>query len=157
MKTISVMLFLTLSFGTLPGQDRDPAGPVRVENQPRYVAPDGSVSEITKGEPASKVGAWRLIPSSGDFVLTFVIDDAAECVGPHSVEHNIHSDTLTVTLFDNAPAICPGVFTPREYRLAVTHLNQRRYLLRVYLEGRGGRGGQASGAAPWLAVNVYGL
>ena len=148
-----VILFST----TLAAQDHDPAGPVRVENQPRYVAPDSSISEITKGEPRSQVGEWALIPSTGGFTLTFVIDDAVGCVGPHSVEHNIHRDTLIVTVFNYSPALCPGMVTPREYRLTLSHLKQHYYLLRVYFEGRGGRGGQASGAAPWLSVRAFGL
>jgi hypothetical protein len=156
-KSVLQLPVVILFSATLAAQDHDPAGRVRVENQPRYVAPDGSVSEIRKGEARSQLGEWALIPGTRAFALTFVIDDAVECVGPHSVEHSIQGDTLVVTLFDYSPVICAEAVTPREYRLTLSHLKQHSYWLRVYFEGRGGRGGRASGAAPWLSVRVFGL
>ena len=157
MKSLLRVSLAILLSAPLAAQDHDPAGRVRVQNQPRYVAPDGSVSEITKGEPKSQVGEWSLIPSTGGFTLTFVINDAVGCAGPHSVEHNIHRDTLIVSVFNYSSSPCPAMVTPREYRLTLNHLKQHYYLLRVYFEGRGGRGGQASGAAPWLSVRAFGL
>ena len=155
MKHALVATVLALSPVPLRAQGQDPAGPVRVVDQPEYRAPDGSVSRIAKGQLSSPFGALHLLPSHGAFTLTFVSDDADECVAHHSVEHGIRGDTLTVTLFDNAPALCPGLVTLREYTLSVTNLDSRHYLLQVYFEGRGGRGGRASGARPRYTLDVY--
>ena len=78
-------------------------------------------------------------------------------MGPHSAEHVIQSDTITVTLFDNAPDLCPMAITPTEYTLTLANLRPALYLLRVYREGRGGRGGRASVTFPWLMAEVAAL
>jgi len=106
------------------GQDDDPAGPVRVANQPIFRALGGSVSQARRGEEGGVLGALHLVPASGAFTLTFVTDDAMKCAGPHSVEHEVTGDTRIVTLFDNAPAICPGAFTPTAYTLTVSGLRK---------------------------------
>jgi hypothetical protein len=145
---------LLLAARPLEGQASNPAGPVRVTNQPQFRALDGTISQIRKGEPAAPLGALHLLPGSGRFSLTFVTNDATGCVGPHSVEHQIQGDTITVTLFDNAPDLCPMAITPTEYTLTLSNLRPVLYLLRVYREGRGGRGGRASGVPPWLSIEV---
>ena len=155
MTFISRIPFLVLAPAALSGQNA--FGRLRVEHQPKYVAPDSSVSEIRKGAAKTQVGEVTLVPSSGSLTLRFVINDAEECAGPESVEHHIQADTLDVTLFYDLPTTCPGVVTPREYVLTVSHLRHHSYLLRVYHEGRGGRGGQAAGDAPWLIVPALGL
>ena len=131
---------------------------VRVTDQPRFRARDGSVSEIHRGAAASKTdGAVRLLAAPGRLTLTFVWDDASGCTRTHSVEHRIVRDTIVVTLFNYAPALCPQISTPTVYTLTVTSFKPGRYFLRVYREGRGGRWGEASGAPPWLSVSLCAL
>ena len=151
---LAILLLVAMS---LEGQNSNPAGPVRVTGQPQFRALDGTVSQIRRGKDAAPLGALYLLPAPGQLTLTFVTDDATGCVGPHSVEHQILGDTITVTLFDNAPDLCPMAITPTEYILTITNLRPALYLLRVYREGRGGRGGRASGVLPWLTIQVGAL
>jgi len=130
-------------------------GRMRVNGQPTYQAPDGSKSEIRKAGRDDPFGAIHLLPSKGGATLSFVTDDAGGCVGWHSVEHRIHGDTLTVTIFSNAPALCPAVWTPTTYILTLKDLPPQTYALRVYQESRGGAGGEGSGAAPWLTTTLF--
>ncbi len=130
-------------------------GRVRVSGQPTYKAPDGSTSEIRQSDRADPFGSIHLVPSNGGVTLSFVTDNAGGCVGWHSVEHRIHRDTLTVTVFTNAPALCPAVWSPTTYVLTLKDLPPATYVLRVYQESRGGGGGEASGAAPWLTTTLF--
>ena len=149
------MLGLVLLPSSLMGQNRDSVKQLHGPNRLEYRAPDGSISVVRKGHPSSPNGALRVIPGPGQFTVGFVTDDAAECAGPVSVEHRVDADTITVTLFDNALAICPGVITLREYLLTVSRLKPGRYLLHVYLADVGGPGGKTLSPTPWLTVDVY--
>ena len=61
MNYLSLFLaFLVLVAEPLDAQHQNPAGPVRVTNQPKYQAPDGTVSHITRGQPATPLGAIHL-------------------------------------------------------------------------------------------------
>ena len=146
---------LVLMPSSVVSQDQDPRRHPREPYQLEYRAADGSISTLRKGQPSSPKGALRVIPGPRQFTVGFVIDDAAECSNPVSVEHRVNADTITVTLFDYALATCPGVLTPREYLLTVTGLKSGRYLLHVYMGDVGGPGGKTTSATPWLSVDVY--
>ena len=152
----SVYLAIVVLAPLLPaGAQTIDFGRMRVSGQPTYRAPDGSTSEIRQSDRADPFGAIHLVPTKGGATLSFVSDNAGGCVGWHSVEHRIHRDTLTVTVFTNAPALCPGIWTPTTYVLTLKDLPPATYVLRVYQESRGGGGGEASGAAPWLSTTLF--
>ena len=137
----------------LAGQGPDWA--VRRVNQPVYVAPDGSISMLRVGNPSTSSRGLRVYSGAGRFTIGLVLSDG--CMKPHSVEHSFEVDTITITLFVNAPATCAELTSLREYFVTVTGLTPHHYLLRLYIEGRGGRGGKASGAAPRLTADAYAL
>jgi hypothetical protein len=144
---------ILLPFGLL-SQNRHTAQQPSRHYRLDYRAPDSSISAVRKGHPSSLKGALRITPGPGQFTVGFVIDDAAECAGPVSVEHHVNADTITVTIFYSALAICPGVVTLREYLLTVSGLKAHRYALRIYLGDIGGPGGKTSSATPWLIASV---
>ena len=146
-------ILLTALSTALAGQDPDYV--VRRVNQPVYLAPDGSVSRLRLGNPSTTSRGPRVHSGPGRFTVGVVLSDG--CIQPHSVEHSIEVDTITITLFVNAPATCAELMSLREYFVTVTGLKPHHYLLRLYIEGRGGRGGKASGAAPRLTADAYAL
>ena len=152
MRPIFLSAILTLLPAALIAQGG--IGAVRRVNQPEYRAPDGSISRLRIGNPATSFGAVRVVPARGQFTLGLVLH--AGCVGPHSVEHQVAADTITITLFYSLHP-CAGLVPLREFLVTLTGLKPRHYLLRVYMEGPGGREGIASGAAPFLSVDVYAL
>ena len=153
-KLVSALLVLVLALSSaLAAQNPDWA--VRRVNQPVYRAPDGSISQLRVGNPSTSSRRLRVHSAPNRFTVGFVLSDA--CIAPHSIEHSIEGDTITITLFVNAPATCAQFVSAREYFVTVTGLSPRHYLLRLYIEGPGGRGGKASGAAPRLTADADAL
>jgi hypothetical protein len=152
----ALLLMLALLPPALSAQDTsDPLGPpARVQSQPFYRAPDGSSSRLGRGDEKGPNGYLSIHPDAAGVTITIVIDDAGGCGAPHSVEHAISRDTLNVTIFDNLPSLCPGMYNPTSYKIAIAGLTQRYYQLRLFREGRSGRGGAASGASPWIVAYI---
>lgn len=128
--------------------------PPRISGQPRHEAPDGSVAELRTLPLTSKDWNLRVRLSGGTIVGDFGKDDAGGCAGYHSIEHRVDGDTLTVTLFSSLPSACVALYHPVLQRFTIANLRPGRYWTRIFFEGRGGRGGESSGAAPVWAQHL---
>jgi hypothetical protein len=117
-----------------------PGESVRVTSGPVYRAPDGTRSILRRiGRAIDSVGTVRVRRHREYLSIVETRDDATGCAGPHSVEHTLRADTLTVTTFDNLPQLCPQAYTPASYEVRVYGLRPGSYFVRYFTEGRGGR------------------
>ena len=126
----------------------------------RYVAPDGSISELRRGRPEAypvKDDSIHVRTRSGGLSIRLVIDDANQCASPHALVHQISGDSLTVTLYFSRVLICPGVITPREYFVDLSRLKTHAYRLLLFHAEDGQHPGSASHNPPRLDVRVSGL
>jgi hypothetical protein len=150
-------IVLALTFQAIPPSLAAPVAndSVRVSGRPSFRARDGSRSVLgPRHDAVDSVGTIRITVQSPYVTIAEIRDDATGCAGPHSVQHWLFRDTLTVVTFSNAPQLCPAAFTPARYEIRVGPLPAARYLVRYYAEGRGGRRGPGSGAAPAAARQV---
>ena len=127
----------------------------------RYVAPDSSVSELSRGQPVSyparQDSAGRVVVRSRGFTLRFVIDDAGGCAGPHALVHQISGDSLAVTVYFSRAQGCPAIVTTREYFVTLKRLKMRAYRVLLFYAEDGQHPGSASGNPSRLDVRVSGL
>ena len=96
----------------------------------------------------------RQVHVVGESIVGAAVNTAGGCGGVHSIEHSVHVDSLTVILVGDSPSLCPAVYHPVLERFTVYGLKPGTYVVRVFLEGRGGRGGPASGGVPFLTGSV---
>ena len=135
------------------GDSSSSTGQTRIQGQPFSTASDSSWSRIVANGGGRVAGELSLTPELRGLTLDFVAEDAAGCVRFHSIEHQLVGDTLIVTIFRDAPSMCRPILTFADYRVDVAGLPRLWRRLLVYAEGRGGRGGRASGSTPWLSVD----
>jgi hypothetical protein len=128
---------------------------VRLRDEPSYQAPDGTRTEILPRQPAPDSGRQlRVMVTDEAVILTTTSNDAGGCTAPHSVRHWLVGDTLTIVTYDDAPAVCPMVYSPRDHSVRITGLRAGQYLVRYYAEGRGGRAGPGESSTPLMAVGI---
>lgn len=127
----------------------------------RYVAPDNSVSELSRGRavsyPPQQDTAARVVVRSRGLTIRLVIDDAGGCAGPHALVHQISGDSLAVTVYFSRAQVCPAIVTTREYFVTLSRLKMRAYRSLLFYAEDGQHPGSASGNPPRLDVRVSGL
>jgi hypothetical protein len=113
---------------------------VRVTSGPIYHAADGSRSVLRPiGRAIDSVHTVRARVQNGYLSIIETLDDAAGCGAPHSVDHALQGDTVTVTTFDSLPQLCPAQYSPASYEVRIYGLRPGAYFVRYFTEGRGGR------------------
>jgi hypothetical protein len=145
------------SWPTIPLRHLGPflhESPARIHGGPRHREPDGSISEVKWLPVVPRDSLLRQVHIVGDTIVGAAVNTAGGCGGVHSIEHSANNDSLTVILVGDSPSLCPSVYSPVLERFTVHGLKPGTYLVRVFLEGRAGRGAPASGGVPFLMGSV---